>query len=44
MPEYTSTLQYVADRKYYAAVDRLEFLLTQRLGEIAKLNVGGLGR
>lgn len=43
MPEYISAHQYVAERKYYAAVDRLEFLLTQRLAEIAKLNVGGLG-
>lgn len=41
--EYSSTLKYIEERKYYAAVDKLELLLIQRLGELARLNVGGVG-
>ncbi|KAG9086850.1 hypothetical protein FS749_003328 [Ceratobasidium sp. UAMH 11750] len=43
MPEYVETLQYIKERKYRSAVDRLEFLLLQRLLELLRLNIAGIG-
>ena len=42
-PEYLSTLKYVQERKYQRALDRLQRLVIQRLFELHKLNLSGIG-
>ncbi|KAG8677995.1 hypothetical protein FRC09_020216, partial [Ceratobasidium sp. 395] len=43
MPEYAEAHKDARERKYRAALDRLQQLLLQRLLELARLNIGGFG-
>lgn len=43
MPEYLETIQYMANRKYHKALDHLQHLVVQRLFELQRLNVSGIG-
>ncbi|RXW12165.1 hypothetical protein EST38_g13690 [Candolleomyces aberdarensis] len=43
MPEYLNALQYMAERRYRKALDNLERLVVQRLFELHRLNVSGIG-
>ncbi|KAG8725372.1 hypothetical protein FRC09_001176 [Ceratobasidium sp. 395] len=43
MPEYAEAHKNAKERKYRAALDRLQQLLLQRLLELARLNIGGFG-
>ena len=42
-PEYLSTLKYVQERQYQRALDKLQRLVVQRLFELHKLNLSGIG-
>ncbi|QRV97834.1 hypothetical protein RhiJN_25853 [Ceratobasidium sp. AG-Ba] len=42
-PEYVQTLKHSQEQKYRAAVDQLELLVLQRLFELSRLNIGGIG-
>ena len=42
-PEYISTIKYVQERKYQRALDRLQRLVVQRLFELHRLNLSGIG-
>ena len=43
-PEYVSALAVVHERKYRRAIDDLERLVVQRLFEMSKLGMSGVGR
>jgi hypothetical protein len=42
-PEYLSTIKYVQERKYQRALDNLQRLVVQRLFELHRLNLSGIG-
>jgi hypothetical protein len=44
MSQYQDALKYIAERKYHRAVDVLIKLVTQRLFELHRLNVSGIGK
>ena len=43
MPEYEEAVKELAMREYYKAVDELEWLVVQRLFELTKLGMSGVG-
>ncbi|PPQ79249.1 hypothetical protein CVT24_007507 [Panaeolus cyanescens] len=43
MEEYTNTVKYIAERKYQRALDKLQKLVVQRLFELHRLNMSGVG-
>lgn len=43
-PEYISTIKYVRERKYQRALDHLQRLVVQRLFELHRLNLSGIGK
>jgi Kyakuja-Dileera-Zisupton transposase len=43
IPAYIDTLSYMARREYQQSLDLLQKLVTQRLFELHRLNVGGIG-
>lgn len=43
MEEYRDTLKYMAERAYHKALDHLQRLVVQRLFELHRLNVAGVG-
>ncbi|PPQ84634.1 hypothetical protein CVT24_007189, partial [Panaeolus cyanescens] len=43
MPQYIETLQYMSRRKYQKALDHLQKLVVQRLFELHRLNISGVG-
>jgi hypothetical protein len=43
VPAYMETLSYMARRQYQQSLDLLQKLVTQRLFELHRLNVGGIG-
>ncbi|KAK7680601.1 hypothetical protein QCA50_016383 [Cerrena zonata] len=42
-PEYHDTMKYVRDRKYHRALDKVHQLVVQRLFELSRMNISGLG-
>ena len=42
-PEYTETLRYISERRYHKALNNLQRLVTQRLFELHRLNLSGIG-
>jgi hypothetical protein len=42
-PEYIETMKYVRERKYRRALDHLQRLVVQRLFELHRLNLSGVG-
>lgn len=42
-PEYKDTIKYIQQRQYHRALNRLEQLVVQRLFELSKANVVGMG-
>lgn len=44
MPEYKEAENQSLMRKYYKSVDNLERLIVQRLFELTKLGMSGVGR
>lgn len=42
-PEYRETLKYLKDRKYHRALDKVHQLVVQRLFELQRMNISGLG-
>lgn len=42
-PEYRETLKYIRDRKYHRALDKVHQLVVQRLFELQRMNISGLG-
>ena len=42
--EYTETVRYIAERRYHQALNRLQRLVTQRLFELHRLNLSGIGQ
>lgn len=43
-PEYQATLKYIQQREYHRALDKLQRLVIQRLFELSKANVIGMGK
>lgn len=43
-PEYIATVQYIRQRDYHRILDKLEQLVIQRLFELSKANVVGMGK
>ena len=43
-PRYIETVKYMHTRKYHRALDKLQFLVVQRLFELQRLNVAGTGK
>lgn len=43
-PEYTETVRYISERRYHQALNNLQQLVTQRLFELHRLNLSGVGR
>ena len=44
MQQYQDTLKYITERRYHRALDHLTKLVTQRLFELHRLNVSGIGK
>ena len=42
-PEYITTIKYIQERKYHRALDHLQRLVVQRLFELHRLNLSGIG-
>lgn len=42
-PEYRVTLDYLQQRDYHRALDKLQRLVVQRLFELSKANLSGMG-
>jgi hypothetical protein len=42
-PEYQKTVNYINNRKFICAVEKLEGLVVQRLFELSKANLSGTG-
>jgi len=42
--EYAETVRYIAERQYHQALNRLQRLVTQRLFELHRLNLSGIGQ
>lgn len=43
-PEYMETICYISERQYHQALDNLQRLVTQRLFELHRLNLSGVGK
>ncbi|PPR04386.1 hypothetical protein CVT24_013215 [Panaeolus cyanescens] len=43
MQEYTDTVKYISERKYHRALDKLQKLVVQRLFELHRLHMNGVG-
>ena len=43
-PEYAETVRYISERRYHRALDNLQRLVTQRLFELHRLNLSGIGQ
>lgn len=43
-PEYVETLLYISERRYHQALNNLQRLVTQRLFELHRLNLSGVGK
>lgn len=41
--EYVETVHYISERQYHRALDQLQRLVTQRLFELHRLNLSGIG-
>ena len=41
--EYIETAQYIRERQYHQALDHLQRLVVQRLFELHRLNLSGIG-
>ena len=42
-PEYAETVRYISKRRYHQALNNLQQLVTQRLFELQRLNLSGVG-
>jgi len=42
-PEYVETVRYISERRYHQAINNLQRLVTQRLFELHRLNLSGIG-
>ena len=42
-PEYTEMVRYISERRYHQALNNLQRLVTQRLFELQRLNLSGVG-
>ena len=42
-PEYVETARYIHERRYHQALNRLQRLVVQRLFELHRLNLSGIG-
>lgn len=42
-PEYRETQKYIRERKYHRALDKVHQLVVQRLFELQRMNISGLG-
>jgi hypothetical protein len=42
-PEYAETVRYISERRYHQSLDNLQRLVTQRLFELHRLNLSGIG-
>ena len=42
-PEYIETARYIHERQYHQALNRLQHLVVQRLFELHRLNLSGIG-
>jgi hypothetical protein len=42
-PEYAETIRYISERQYHKALNNLQRLVTQRLFELHRLNLSGVG-
>ena len=42
-PEYLETVRYISERRYHQALNNLQRLVTQRLFELQRLNLSGIG-
>lgn len=42
-PEYKATLEYIRLRDYHRALDSIQRLVVQRLFEVARANLSGMG-
>ena len=42
-PEYIETAHYIHERRYHQALNRLQRLVVQRLFELHRLNLSGIG-
>lgn len=43
-PEYIATREYMLQRDYHRALDRIQQLVVQRLFELSKANLSGMGK
>ena len=43
-PEYVETARYICERRYHQALNKLQRLVTQRLFELHRLNLSGIGQ
>jgi len=43
-PEYMETVGYISERRYHQTLNNLQRLVTQRLFELQRLNLSGIGR
>ena len=43
MREYAETARYICERRYHQALNNLQRLVTQRLFELHRLNLSGIG-
>lgn len=42
--EYVETVRYISERRYHQALNNLQRLVTQRLFELHRLNLSGVGQ
>ena len=42
-PEYVETVRYISECRYHQAINNLQRLVTQRLFELHRLNLSGIG-
>jgi len=42
-PEYAETVRYISERRYHQSLNNLQRLVTQRLFELHRLNLSGVG-
>lgn len=42
-PEYVATVQYIRQRDYHRALNKIQRLIVQRLFEVLKANLSGMG-
>jgi hypothetical protein len=43
-PDYMATLEYIRQRDYHRILDKIQQLVVQRLFELSKANVMGMGK